>query len=128
MTVLALPGQRALRLSCPWRVPLFVFVLMLPGCATTIAGNWHMVEAVPSRQVFALDDVHFGKDGHFSAKYTVEGRTSAAQGTYDFNGIALKLRPDAGGQRRYQATLIGQRLELVDGNRKVVLTRGRRGS
>lgn len=126
--MIALQSQSVSKPGLLLRVPLFVLLVFLPGCATTIAGDWHMVEAVPSRQVFALDDVHFGNDGHYAAKYTVEGRSSAAQGTYDFTGIALKLRPEAGGQRRYQATLIGQRLELVDGNRKVVLARGKRGS
>ncbi len=102
-------------------------LLLLGGCRGAIVGDWHLVEAVPNREVFSIDNASFRKDGTFSATTTIEGLTTSERGTFDFNGIKLKLRPQAGGQRTYSATLKLNRLELLDGKRRVVLQKGAKG-
>ncbi len=104
-----------------------VLLPLLGGCRGAIAGDWRLVEAVPNREVFSLDNVSFHHDGTFSATSTIEGLTTAERGTYDFNGMKLKLRPQAGGQRTYSATLKLNRLEILDGKRRVVLQKGAKG-
>jgi len=101
--------------------------LLLGGCRSALVGDWHLVEAVPSREVFSIDNASFRADGTFSATSTIEGLTANERGTYDFNGVKLKLRPQAGGQRTYSATLKLNRLELLDGKRRVVLAKGAKG-
>jgi len=101
--------------------------LWLTGCSGALIGDWHLVEAIPNRETFSLDNVTFRRDGTFSAVTTVEGLTNNEQGEYDFNGWKLRLRPRAGGQRSYSAWLKATRLELRDGQRKVVLQKGKRG-
>jgi hypothetical protein len=100
---------------------------LLAGCRGAIVGDWHLVEAVPNREVFAIDGASFRRDGTFSATTTIEGLTASERGTYDFNGIKLKLRPQAGGQRTYSAMLKLNRLEIMDGKRRVVLQKGAKG-
>jgi hypothetical protein len=100
---------------------------MLAGCQGVIQGNWHMVEAIPNREVFSIDNVTFRPDGTYSATTTVEGMTTDEKGTYDFNGVKLKLRPQAGGQRTYPAMVKVDRLEITSGKRHVVLRKGAKG-
>ncbi len=104
-----------------------VLLPLLGGCRTAVAGDWRLVEAVPNREVFSLDNVSFHRDGTFAATSTIEGLTTSDRGTYDFDGIKLKLRPQAGGQRTYNATLKLDRLEIFDGKRRVVLQKSAKG-
>jgi hypothetical protein len=117
------PSRRA----TPWITGLVVLMPLLGGCRGALVGDWHLVEAIPNREVFSLDNATFRRDGTFSAVTTIEGMTTAEQGQYDFNGFKLKLRPRAGGQRAYLASVRMGRLELADGSRKVVLQKGKRG-
>jgi hypothetical protein len=107
--------------AAAWLLPL------LSGCGGAIVGDWYLVEANPNRQVFGIDNASFRSDGTFSAAMTIEGLTTEEKGTYDFNGFKLKLRPKAGGQRTYLANVQPGRLEIANGQRKVVLKKGRRG-
>ncbi|MCK4341986.1 MAG: lipocalin family protein [Phycisphaerae bacterium] len=100
---------------------------LLGGCKGAIAGEWHLVKAVPNREVFSIDNATFSRDGTFSATTTIEGLTTDEKGTYDFNGWQLKLRPQAGGQRTYSTTRKVDRLEIRDGKRTVVLKKGKKG-
>lgn len=93
------------------------------GCGLSVVGDWHLARAVPSREVFAIDDAHFAKDGSFAATVTIEGKTARETGTYAFNGYQLTLRPRAGGQRRYNAVVRLGTLEVLDGERKIILKR-----
>ncbi len=110
-----------------WVVAVFLVLPLAGGCSGALVGDWHLVEAIPNREVFSLDHATFRRDGTFSATTTIEGLTTAEQGQYDFNGFKLKLRPRAGGQRAYLASVRMGRLELADGSRKVVLQKGKRG-
>jgi len=96
-------------------------LLLATGCGLSVAGHWRLVKAIPSKEVFAIDDAHFARDGNFTATVTIEGRTAREKGTYQFNGFKLTLRPQAGGQRRYDAVERLGRLEVIDGERKVIL-------
>lgn len=93
------------------------------GCKQSLHGHWELVQAVPNRDTFSLDDLSFRPDGTFSATTTFEGRTKAESGTYDFNGFKLWLRPQAGGQREYLASVKLGRLQIKDGDRRAVLER-----
>ncbi len=99
----------------------------LPGCQTALTGDWYMVQAIPNRDTFAIDKATFRGDGTYTATTTIEGLTQTETGTYDFIGYKLRLRPQAGGQRTYTTVLKLNRLEVMDGPRKVVLQKGRRG-
>jgi hypothetical protein len=96
------------------------------GCSGALAGDWYLSKAIPSKDVFAIDDVHFDHDGRFTATVTIEGKTAREKGSYEFNGFKLTLRPQAGGQRRYHAVLKATSFEVLDGDRKVILRKGRK--
>jgi hypothetical protein len=98
----------------------------LAGCGGTIVGDWHMVQTVPNEDIFAIDDAHFHRDGSFAAMITIEGRTAREVGSYHFNGFKLTLRPQAGGQRRYDAMVKLGKLEISGSGRKVVLKKGKK--
>ena len=104
-------------------VALLVAALLSAGCNGMVAGEWELVRASPSREVFALEDVRLERDGAYQARLTLEGAKFAESGTFKFSGWTLSLRPQAGGIRRYDAALKGNRLELRDGQRWVVLRR-----
>ncbi|MBW7906250.1 MAG: hypothetical protein LC135_04790 [Phycisphaerae bacterium] len=91
------------------------------GCRGAVVGQWKLERAIPSREFLALDDVSFNKDGSYAATLTRDGQTTREQGRFDFNGFNLWLEPQAGGRREFGATLKTRRLELRDGNRKVIL-------
>ena len=104
--------------------------LLLPlvaGCQGVIHGDWHMVEVVPNRQVFCVDNAAFRPDGTYSATTTLEGVTTEEKGTYEFTGFKLMLRPSGGGQRTYLAQAHPGRLQLTSDKRKVVLEKGKKG-
>jgi hypothetical protein len=98
----------------------------LAGCGGAIVGDWQMVQAEPSKEVFAIDDAHFHRDGSFAASITIEGKTAREVGTYKFSGFKLTLRPHAGGQRSYDAMIKLGKLEITDSDRKVVLKKGKK--
>jgi hypothetical protein len=100
---------------------------VLTGCGGAIVGHWYLAKATPNRDVFAIDDATFRGDGTFSATTTIDGRTADETGTYRFEGFALTLRPQGGGQRRYTTFLKLGTLEVKDGDRLVVLKKGRKG-
>lgn len=102
-------------------------LLLCTGCGRALVGNWRLVEAIPNRQVFSLDNVTFRPDGTFSATTTIEGLTTEESGRYEFNGFKLKLRPKAGGQRAYLTNLRLDELQIADGQRKVILKKLRKG-
>ena len=98
------------------------------GCGGVIVGDWHMAKAIPNKEVFAIEDAHFGDDGAFTATVTIEGKTVLEKGEYHFNGFKLTMRPQGGGQRRYSTVLKGRTLEVHDGDRKVFLRKGKKSS
>jgi hypothetical protein len=120
--------NRATRRGSQWCVAVGATPLLwlLTGCGGAIAGDWHMIKAIPSKEVFAIDDVHFDREGGFAATVTIEGKTAREEGTYEFNGFQLTMRPQAGGQRRYNAVLKGRTFEVIDDDRRVILKKGRR--
>jgi len=105
---------------------LTLLVGALTGCGGAIVGDWHMVQAVPNKDVFAIDDAQFHRDGSFAATITIEGRTAREVGSYRFNGFKLTLRPQAGGQHSYNALIKLGKLEITDSSRKVVLKKGKK--
>lgn len=108
-------------------LPLLLMLLAAPllGCRGALVGRWFLTDATPSRQEFAIDNATFHQDGSFLADVTIDGKTIRELGTFDYNGVNLTLRPAAGGQRKYEASLVIDRLELTDAKRKVVLERRR---
>jgi hypothetical protein len=103
-------------------------MLLVTGCAGAIVGDWHMTKAIPNREIIAIDDAHFARDGTFAATVTIEGKTVQETGTYDFKGLWLTMRPKGGGQRRYNTVLKGRTLELHDDERKVFLRKGKKNA
>lgn len=108
-----------------WRAAgLAAGLLVLPavaGCGVSVTGHWQMLKAVPNKEVFCVDDATFRGDGTYTATTTLDGKTTVERGTYRFNGFKLILRPEAGGQRSYNAVRRLGRLEILDGDRKVIL-------
>lgn len=115
------------RQSC-WSGLVLLVVPLLAGCQNVIVGDWYLEKAVPSRDVFSIDNATFRGDGTFRATTTIEGLTTQEEGTYKFIGYRLTLRPNAGGQRAYTATLRGSQMELRSEKRSAFLRKGKRGS
>ncbi len=93
----------------------------LAGCSRTIVGHYDLVRATPNPEDFAIDDADFLRDGRYHAVVTIGGHTARESGAYEFNGYKLTLRPAAGGQRKYNATIKPGRLEVFSGKRAVYL-------
>lgn len=96
---------------------------LVVGCAGcgSLTGRWTLLSAEPNRDVFALDDAVFQRDGGFSALVTLEGKTRRETGRYRFTGFNLTLWPEVGGKRSYNAQLRWGTLTLAQGERRVVL-------
>lgn len=95
----------------------------LVGCSGAVAGDWKMVKCVPNREVFAIEQAQFKRDGSYSARITIEGKQADTTGAYNFNGSKLTLRPSGGGQYSWNAFLRFNRLEITSGKRQVILER-----
>jgi hypothetical protein len=102
--------------------------LMLAGCQGAVIGDWYLVEAKPNRQTFSIDNATFRSDATYAATVTIEGVTNDEKGTYDFDGMKLRMRPQAGGQRSYTVQLLPGQLQVGDSRRHVVLQKGQRGA
>jgi hypothetical protein len=107
------------------RVTLALAACLLGGCRASLSGDWRLDQATPSRDEFCLEDVRFERDGSFAATTTIDGRTAREKGDFAFTGFQLTLRPAAGGERRYDAQLKFNRLEIRRGRNLVVLVRGK---
>ena len=98
--------------------------ILIAGCGGSINGNWHLDRALPSRQVFSMDNASFKGDGTFSATVTLDGRTLNHTGKYHFTGFKLTLMPKDGGQQTFDAYVkLNRTLELTDKDRHCVLAR-----
>lgn len=107
---------------------VLMLAIALTGCGGAVVGRWQMVEAIPNREVFSISKAHFQKGGTFTATTTIEGLTADLVGKYTFNGFRLKLYPEAGGHREYMATVKPGRLDIRDGDRKVIMRKVGKGS
>lgn len=108
-----------------WRraaLALLGLLIALSGCGS-LHGRWKLTDVKPNREVFAIDDAVFARDGSYAAKTTFEGRTAAEKGAFQFNGFKLRLRPQAGGLRTYNAVLFGDKLELRGDNGEFAVLR-----
>jgi hypothetical protein len=116
------------RCALEWRLAFVTAVglLALSGCSGVIVGDWHLLRAMPNKEMFAIDDAHFDRDGSFVATVTLDGSTTQERGTYKFNGYQLILRPAAGGQRKFGAVRKIGTLEVSRGSRLVVLKKGKK--
>jgi hypothetical protein len=103
-----------------------VALLLLSGCSGAVVGRWQMAHTGLNRHVFAINKAEFKSDGTYAASATVEGVTSDETGDYEFDGFKLRMRPNRGGARVFDARIIGNELQLVDGKRKVVMVRAER--
>jgi hypothetical protein len=110
-----------------WRSAALTGLLWLVGCQGAVYGDWYLVDAKPNRQTFAIDNATFNRDSTYSATTTIEGVTNVEKGTYDFDGIKLRMRPQAGGQRTYTVQLLPGQLQVGDAQRHVLLQKGKRG-
>jgi len=95
--------------------------LLVAGCRGAVAGSWKLERAIPSREFLSLDDVEFRRDGTYAATLTREGKTAREEGRYGFDGFNLWLEPQAGGRREFGVVLHVRKLELRQGDRKVIL-------
>ena len=103
----------------------FVTVLLFAsGCGGAIAGDWHMIKAIPNKEVFAIDNAHFAKDRTYDALVTIEGKTIQEKGKYKFDGLRLTMYPNAGGQRRYTTLIKGSTFQINSGLGKLILKKG----
>ena len=100
---------------------LLLIIPALNGCGVSVVGHWRMVQVVPNKEEFNIDDATFCRDGTYTATTTLEGKTTRETGTYRFNGFKLTLQPQAGGRRSYNAVRQLGKLEILAGKRKVVL-------
>lgn len=103
---------------------LAIACLVMPvagGCGVSVVGHWRLEKAIPNKEIFAIDDAHFSRDGSYRAVVTIEGKTANEEGQYKFNAFKLTLRPQGGGQHRWNAVERLGKLEVLDGERKAIL-------
>lgn len=95
--------------------------LAASGCGRAISGHYELIRATPNPDDFAMDDVDFTRDGRYTALVTLGGRTSRENGSYEFNGYKLTLRPAGGGQRKYNAAARPRSLNIFINEKKIYL-------
>ncbi|MBI5863144.1 MAG: hypothetical protein HZB38_01260 [Planctomycetes bacterium] len=111
----------SLRCRCVATLAAGLLLAVLAGCTASLAGDWRLASSKPNRETFAIDQAHFGRDGTYSATFTLDGRRIPEKGSFQFTGFKLTFRPNAGGSRTYNAVKRISELELRDGERVVVL-------
>ena len=99
----------------------------LTGCAGSIVGQWHLSKAVPNKQTLAIDNAKFARDGTYLASVTIDGKTVQEEGRYKYNGFKLTMLPNGGGQHRYNTMVRGGTMDVIDGERKLILKKGAKG-
>ncbi|QOJ14947.1 MAG: hypothetical protein HRU75_09950 [Planctomycetia bacterium] len=115
-------NRRSVRCFAP-ACTLLALLCAAGGCGVSINGQWRMIRANPNRDVFAIDHATFSRDRGYSATITVDGRTAEETGEYEFNGFQVLLRPQAGGQRRYSASVMFGELRITDSQQRSVTLR-----
>ena len=102
-------------------------IVLLAGCQGMVIGDWYLVTAKPNKQTFSIDNATFRRDATYAATVTIEGVTNNEKGTYDVDGMKLRMRPQGGGQRSYTVQFLPGQLQLGDNHRHVLLQKGKRG-
>jgi hypothetical protein len=104
-----------------------LLLLSQPGCAGAIVGHWRLAKATPNKQALAVDNATFARDGTYTASVTIEGKTVEEAGRYQYNGFKLTMLPNGGGEHRYNTMIQGSSMDIIDGERKVILKKGPKG-
>ena len=94
---------------------------LIVGCNSALVGTWR-AEPVPKDVPFAIQSATFKDDNTFTAAALENNQSVRIAGTYDFNGVALKLKTPGKPERDYKATVIMfKTLELKKDDRKMTL-------
>jgi len=84
---------------------LVLLIAAVSGCS--IAGTWKTVSIEPleAAEDFHFSTVTFGNDNMYTGKAKYDGEEVTSTGRYDWDGMTLKVQPDEGSDRTYQAVL-----------------------
>lgn len=93
----------------------------LSGCNAVLRGTWK-TDPIPEGEPFYIIEAQFKKDGTYVASAKKDGQNVALRGTYDFNGISLKLRSPGKPDRKYRAAyVLGGTLKLSTADKKLTM-------
>ncbi|HUN82107.1 MAG TPA: hypothetical protein VMV81_11440 [Phycisphaerae bacterium] len=89
------------------------------GCNGALVGTWK-ADPMPKDDAFAIQQVTFKSDNTYTATAKEGDQSIRLAGTYDFNGMSLKLKTPGKPDHTYGAMVVmGKTLELKKDNKKV---------
>lgn len=89
------------------------------GCNGALVGTWKS-DPMPKDEGFAIQQVTFKSDNTYTATAKEGEQNIRMAGTYEFNGMNLKLKTPGKPDRAYGAMVVmGKTLELKKDNKKV---------
>jgi hypothetical protein len=90
------------------------------ACSQTLVGNWK-TDPEPKGESFYITNAQFKDDGSYTAIARQGDENVRLAGTYEFNGMNLKLVTPGKPERNYKATylMMGPTLELTQDGKKI---------
>jgi hypothetical protein len=93
----------------------------LVGCNAALVGTWK-TDPLPANEPFVIQSVTFKDDNTYQGSAKEGDQMVRLAGTYEFNGMNLKLKTPGKPDRQYGATVImGKTLELKKDDKKVTM-------
>jgi len=92
------------------------------GCSKTIVGNWK-TDPEPQNEPFYITSATFKDDGSYSAVARSNSQMLPLKGTYEFDGMHLKLKTPGKPDRSYSASymMVGPTLKLTSDGKKITM-------
>ena len=100
---------------------LMLAIAAVAGCNSALVGTWKS-DPPPKEEGFAIQQVTFRNDNTYAATAREGPQNVSFAGTYEFNGMQLKLKTPGKPDRAYGAMVVmGRTLELKKDNQKVTM-------
>lgn len=103
-------------------MPALGFLVLACGCSQAIVGTWK-TDPEPKDEAFYITNAQFKDDGSYTAVAKQGDENVRLAGTYQFDGMNLKLITPGKPERKYGATymMMGPTLELRQDGKKMTM-------
>jgi hypothetical protein len=99
-----------------------LMAIVCGGCSKQLVGNWK-TDPEPRDEPYYISSATFKDDGTYSAVAKHNNDITPLKGTYEFDGMHLKLKTPGKPDRQYGATymMMGPKLVLKADGKKVTM-------
>lgn len=85
------------------RIVAMVGWVLAVGCSQALVGTWKNEKETPKESKYFIKQLDFRDSGTYAASAKQADKDLYLQGSYDFNGATLTLKPKGQAEKQYKA-------------------------